>query len=66
MRNRRVVGGLLAVVFVALVVQASAMNQCPASALGPCARLHLQLMRSVKVPPMALAAAPMRAARERS
>ena len=57
---------MLAAAFVAFVVQASAANQCPASALGACARLHLQIMHGRTVtPPLELVARPMRAATER-
>jgi hypothetical protein len=65
MKNRRLIGGVLVAAFVAVVVQASAANQCPASALGACAKLHLEFMRSRTVAPIVLAASPMRASRDR-
>jgi hypothetical protein len=55
---------MLAAVFVGLVVHVSAANQCPASALGACARLHLEFMRSRTVP-LVLVAPPMRATTDR-
>lgn len=58
----------LALGFVAVVVHDSVANQCPASALGACARVHADLMRP-RTPPagstLTLAAPPMRAASER-
>jgi len=65
MRVRHFVGAALAAGFVGFVVQASAANQCPASALGACARLHLELMRPRSVVPVLLVAQPMRAALDR-
>jgi hypothetical protein len=62
MRVRRLVSAAVAAGFVGIVVQASAANQCPASALGACARIHLELMRPRTVAPLLLAAEPMRAA----
>lgn len=62
---RQVVGAAFAAGFVVVVVHASAANQCPASELGACARLHLALMRSRAVTPMELVARPMRATTER-
>ena len=56
---------MLAAAFVAFVVQASAANQCPASALGACARLHLEIMHGRPAVPAVLVAQPMRAATER-
>ena len=56
---------MLAAGFVVFVVHVSAANQCPASALGACARLHLQLMHSRTAAPVELVAQPMRAATER-
>jgi hypothetical protein len=56
---------MLAVAFVAFVVHAAAANQCPASALGACARLHQQFMHGREVVPTTLVAEPMRAATER-
>jgi len=59
-------GPLVAAGFVVFVVHAAAANQCPASALGACARLHLQIMHGRTVtPPLELVARPMRAATER-
>lgn len=65
MRIRSFVGAVLVAGFIGFVVQASAANQCPASALGACARLHLELMRPRSVRPVLLVAEPMRAAAER-
>jgi hypothetical protein len=65
MRMRRIVGSALVAGFVALVVHASAANQCPASQLGACARLHEQFMRPVPAAPLALVAAPMRGVSDR-
>jgi hypothetical protein len=56
---------MVAAAFVGLVVHVSAANQCPASALGACARLHLEFMRSHMAPPMELVATPMRATTDR-
>ena len=56
---------MLAAAFVAFVVHASAANQCPASALGACARLHLEIMHGRPSGPATLVAQPMRAATER-
>jgi len=64
MRIRSVLGAVLWAGFVAVVVHASAANQCPASALGACARVHLELMRPRSVAPI-LAAEPMRAPADR-
>jgi hypothetical protein len=61
---RSLFGAVLVAVFVGFVVQAAAANQCPASQLGACARLHLALMRSPSVTPVLLVAEPMRAATE--
>ena len=69
MRARNLVGAVLVAGFVGIVVEAAAMNQCPASELGACARIHLELMRPRTAPPaiapvsLMVAAAPMRAAR---
>jgi len=65
MRVPHFVGAALAAGFVGLVVHASVANQCPASALGACARLHLELMRPRSVTPVLLVAQPMRAAADR-
>jgi len=65
MRVRQLVGAALAAGFLAIVVRASAANQCPATQLGACARLHLELMRPRSVTPVLLVAQPMRAAAER-
>lgn len=67
MRARRIAGWTMAFAFAALVVHASAANQCPATELGACARIHAELMRPRTPPPSAvtLAAPPMRAVSER-
>jgi hypothetical protein len=65
MGARRIVGIVLAFGFVGVVVQASAANQCPASELGACARIHLELMRPRTLTPVVLVAEPMRAATDR-
>ncbi len=65
MRIRPLVTTALVAGFVVAVVQASFANQCPASALGACARLHLELMRPRSVAPPLLVALPMRADAER-
>jgi hypothetical protein len=65
MRVRQLVGAALAAGFLAIVVCASAANQCPATQLGACARLHLELMRPRSITPVLLVAQPMRAAAER-
>jgi len=62
---RRIVGGLLVAGFVTLVVHVSAANQCPASQLGACARLHQQFMQPPSAVPLALVASPMRGAADR-
>lgn len=46
--------------FVGVVVEAAALNQCPAGALGACARIHLEMMRPRGGAPAQLAAVPMR------
>lgn len=56
---------MLATAFVVFVVHTAAANQCPASALGACARLHLAIMHGRPAAPVALVAQPMRAATER-
>ncbi len=64
MRARNLVGAVCVAGFVGIVVEAAAVNQCPASELGACARLHLAMMRPRTVaPPIApiVAAVPMRA-----
>jgi len=69
MRARKLVGAVLVAGFVGIVVEAAAMNQCPASQLGACARIHLEIMRPRTAPPaiaspaLLVAAVPMRAAR---
>jgi hypothetical protein len=63
-RARRIAGWTVAVAFATIVVHASAANQCPAGAMGACARVHAELMRPRSVP-VTLAAPPMRAASER-
>lgn len=65
MNARRIVGIVLAVGFVGVVVQSSAANQCPASELGACARIHLELMHRRPLAPVMLVAEPMRAATDR-
>ena len=55
---------MLAAAFVVLVVRAATANQCPASALGACARLHLEFMRS-RTAALTLVAPPMRAPADR-
>lgn len=65
MRVRHLVGAAVAAGFVGIVVQTSAANQCPASALGACARLHLELMRPRSVTPVVMVLQPMRAVTER-
>jgi hypothetical protein len=62
MRTRRLIGMTLAGSFVATVVWASFGQQCPASQLGACARIHLELMRPRAAVGVVLAAEPMRAA----
>lgn len=46
--------------FVGVVVEAAALNQCPAGALGACARIHLEIMRPRGGAPVQLVAVPMR------
>jgi hypothetical protein len=46
--------------FIGFVVEAAATNQCPASELGACARIHLEMMRPRSVAPAQLVAVPMR------
>jgi hypothetical protein len=65
MRVRSIVGAVLVAGFCGFVVQASVANQCPASELGACARLHLELMRPRSVAPVVLVAQPMRAVTDR-
>ena len=65
MRTRSLLGAVLIASFVAVVVHASAANQCPAGALGACAKIHLALMRPLRTAPVALVAEPMRAGAER-
>lgn len=60
MRSRTLVGLALVVGFVGVVVEAAANNQCPASALGACARIHLEMMRPRSGAPTQLVAVPMR------
>jgi hypothetical protein len=60
MRLRTLVGSVFVVGFVGVVVEAAAINQCPASALGACARIHLEIMRPRSGAPTQLVAVPMR------
>jgi hypothetical protein len=60
MRLRTLVGSVFVVGFVGVVVEAAATNQCPASALGACARIHLEIMRPRSGAPTQLVAVPMR------
>jgi len=60
MRFRTLVGLALVVGFVGVVVEAAANNQCPASELGACARIHLEMMRPRSGAPTQLVAVPMR------
>lgn len=61
MRVRHWVGAAFAAAFVAFVVHVSAANQCPASELGACARLHAAFMKGRALPALELVARPMRA-----
>ena len=65
MRVRHWVGAALAAAFVAFVVHVSAANQCPASELGACARLHATFMKARSFPALELVTRPMRAMPER-
>ena len=60
MTCRTLVGLGLVVGFVGVVVEAAANNQCPASELGACARIHLEMMRPRSGAPTQLVALPMR------
>jgi hypothetical protein len=62
MRARNLVGAALVAGFVGIVVEAAASNQCPASQLGACARIHLEMMRPRTAPPAVAAVAPLVAA----
>jgi hypothetical protein len=60
MRIRRLAGLAAAGAYLGLLAQATAGGaQCPASELGPCARVH-QLMVRARPPAAPMAAAPMR------
>ena len=65
MRVRQWVGAVLGAAFVAFVVHVSAANQCPASELGACARLHATFMKARALPVLELVTRPMRATPER-
>jgi hypothetical protein len=67
MRARNLVWTISVAGFVGIVVEAAATNQCPASQLGACARIHLEIMRPRTAPPpispvsSIMATVPMRA-----
>ncbi len=62
MGGRRLVWVALAAVFVGIVVHGAGANQCPATELGACARLHAEFMRPPRtLAPIVLVAPPMRA-----
>jgi hypothetical protein len=63
MRMRSIVSAALAAGFVAAVVHAAGVSQCPARELGACAKMHLALMRPPAAAiPLVVVAEPMRTA----